>query len=163
MKAPALLLLLLLTTHAFSQRERNYPQTAFDSDTCCWRKLSKAGQHHEAAQLIADYIDNSPNAVNKHSLNWHAGQAYAMAGDTKLAVAHFKKTYNLFYRWFGDEDGRAWYYFAKGNISFVERDKAKLERIIARWEKQLPLDNNYNELALLLMNWEMDYKEAYKD
>jgi tetratricopeptide (TPR) repeat protein len=140
--------------------EFNYDQGTFDSTACCWRKLSAEGKHHEAAELIVNYIEHSPNVENKHSLNWHAGQAFAMAGDNKQAVKYFKKTYSLFYKWLGGEDGKAWYYFAKGTTAFIKRDKPKLESIIAHWKKKLPLDNNYKELTRLLENWEKGYEEA---
>lgn len=135
-------------------KELAYEQRIFDSDTCCWRKLSTEGRHNEATILIVDYIKNSPNAVNKHSLNWHAGQLFAAAGNTKQAIKYYKKTYNLFYKWFGDDDARAWYYYAKGNVAYVKKDKKSLGRIIAKWDKKkLEKDINYKALVEMLENW----------
>lgn len=124
--------------------ELSYKQSLFDSDSCCWRKLSAEGKHTEAAELIVNYTDNSPNATNKHSLKWHAGQMYAAAGNNKKAIKYYKKTYSIFYKWFGEE---AWYYYAKGNVACLKKDKIKLERIIAAWDKKkLEKDINYKAL-----------------
>ncbi|MGQ2983279.1 hypothetical protein [Flavobacterium sp.] len=157
-----IVLLLLMGYFSYAQQpEHYYPQTQFDSDTCCWRKISAEGKHHESAELIVNYIKNSQNAENKQSLNWHAGQMYAMAGEGRQAVKYIKKTYDSFYKWLGGEDGKGWYYFAKGTVAFIERDKEKLERIITYWKKELPLDNNYEELVTLYNNWDKEYKDAY--
>jgi len=143
--------------------ERNYEQAQFDSDTtCCWRKLSHAKRYHEAAVLITDYIDNSPNVDNKHALNWHAGQMFALANEAKPAIKYFKKTYTIFYKWFGGEDGRAWYYYAKGTVAFVKRDKPALQKIINRWSKTLPPDLNSKMLNQMFDNWDKSYEEVTK-
>src|SRR5687767_13250218 len=76
--------------------ELTYPQTAFNSDTCCWRKLSKKGKFEEGAQLIVDYLKTN-HPKNDHSLNWHAAQLFASAGNTKIAIKYIRKTYNGFY------------------------------------------------------------------
>ena len=155
-----LLLLLPLLLHAQAP-ELAYPQTAFDADTCCWRKLSAAGQYEQAGQLIADYVKHSPFIENKHALNWHAGQMFAKAGNSRQAVTYFKKTYSIFYKWFGGEDGRAWYYYAKGTIAFVNRNRKVLERIIKQWQQHnLEQDKNYLELVKLLAHWDATYLEA---
>jgi hypothetical protein len=61
------------------------PQNKFDSDTCCWRKFAKTGEYQKAADLIVDYLENG-KPQNRHSLNWHAGQLFAEAGDDKMAL-----------------------------------------------------------------------------
>jgi len=155
-----ILLLLPLLMHA-QTRELAYPQTAFDADTCCWRKLSAAGQHEQAGQLIAAYIDHSPNVENKHSLHWHAGQMFASAQNTKQACRYFKKTYSVFYKWFGGDDGKAWYFYAKGTVAFVQRNRELLERIIQHWQSHnLEQDRNYRSLVQMLEHWDKPYMEA---
>jgi len=57
MKLPLLFIFLLIFELAFSQDaiqtpSLSYPETIFNADTCCWRKLSAAGCDEEAAQLI---------------------------------------------------------------------------------------------------------------
>ena len=101
MKHIILFLVLLLSMLSRAQAnhfpERNYEQAQFDSDTtCCWRKLSYAKRHHEAALLIIDYINNSPNVANRQSLNWHAGQMFALANEVKPAINTLKKPIPFF-------------------------------------------------------------------
>ncbi len=134
-------------------------QTFFDSDTCCWRKLNADKKYLDAANLIVSYLDTSmPN--NKHSLHWHAGQMFAMAKSDKLAKNYFKKTYSVFYKWFGDTDARTWYYYAKGTVAFIDNDKKSLERIIKHWSNKFPIDINYKVLVQLNGNWSRGYELA---
>lgn len=143
-----------------SQPEMNYPQEHFDSQTCCWRQLAAEGKYGQAANLILTYLKKG-KVANKHSLNWHAAQMFAMAGNDKQAIRYANKTYNLFYRGFGGSEGRAWYFFAKGTKAFLKRDKKELERLLHCWEeKELPKDKNFEELTKLLTNWDKSYKEA---
>ena len=138
-------LLLNLYNAKAQSTELAYSQEIFDGYTCCWRKLSAEGKYTEAAELIADYIKNSPNAVNKHALKWHAGQMYAAAGNNKQAIRDHKKTYNIFYKWVSED---AWYYYAKGNVAYLQKDKKKLKRIIAKWDREkLEKEKNYNALT----------------
>lgn len=157
------LLILLISFHLFAQKEAwiNYDQKTFDSDTCCWRKLSKEREFQKSADAIVAYLKEG-NPGNRQSLNWHAGQMFALAGDNRKALEYFGKTYNVFYKWFGGDDGKAWYYFAKGTSAFIKRDKPKLERIIALWKQQFKPDNNFKELTLLLKNWDEGYEAATK-
>ncbi|MGC4041833.1 MAG: hypothetical protein QM710_13890 [Flavobacterium sp.] len=156
-----LIFCLLLTSTLFGQNADclKYEQKIFDSDTCCWRKLSKENQFEKAAGLIADYLKNG-KAENRQSLNWHAGQLFAFAGENKKALRYFGKTYSVFQKWFGGEDGKAWYFFAKGTSAFIKKDRPKLEKIIKKWEAKLPLDANYSELNALKDNWGKDYRNA---
>ena len=139
--------------------ELSYPQTIFDSDTCCWRKLEKQGHYQQAGELIIAYIEKG-DPRNVHSLNWHAGQVFAHGENKYLALKYFKKTYNIFYRLFGGEDGKAWYFYAKGTVAFITRDKSTLEKIINKWNKKLPKDLNYKVLILLYQNWDKSYTLA---
>lgn len=155
-------LFLLFTSSLFAQQDcLNYPQRVFDSDSCCWRKLAKEKQYEKGAQLLISFIKNG-KAENKQSLNWHAGQLFAFAGNDRLALRYFGKTYTVFHKWFGGNDGKAWFYFAKGTSAFIKRDKPTLEKIIAHWKRKLPIDNNYRELERLLAHWDMDYQNATK-
>lgn len=113
--------------------------------------------------LIVQYLEYHPSIRNRHALHWHAGQLYAMAGDGKQARKYFKKTYSLFYRWFGGEDGKAWYYYARGNVAFVNRDKRTLERMLRLWQKKIPPDKNYRKLQGMLDRWHLGYEEANTD
>lgn len=161
LKTMKTILFLILTSSLFAQKSKwiNYDQKTFDSKTCCWRELAEERKFNESANLILNYLKNGkPN--NKQSLNWHAGQMLAFAGNYKSALKYMGKTYSVFQKWFGGEDGKAWFFFAKGTTSFLKRDKAKLENIIRRWKKKLPLDKNLEELERLNANWNLSYENA---
>ncbi|AWI25125.1 hypothetical protein [Flavobacterium pallidum] len=155
------LILLLVSSALFSQTTASpgLDQKDFDGTDCCWRKLSEQKQYKESAALIVAYIEHG-NVANIQSLNWHAGQMFAFAGENKQALKYFRKTYNVIQKWFGGEDGKAWFYFAKGTAAFIRRDKVTLARIIGKWKRKLPVDRNLKELEKLLFNWDMQYKEA---
>jgi len=137
-----------------------YNQDTFDSDTCCWRQLSNNKKYIEAANLIVLYL-KTEKPVNRHSLNWHCGQMFAMAHSDKLAKKYFKRTYSIFYKWFGDTDAKTWYYYVKGTIAFIDNDKKKLESIIHTWKNKYPPDNNLETLIRLNKNWGISYEQAY--
>ncbi len=136
-----------------------YQQNHFDADTCCWRKLSAEKKYREAAYLIVAYL-KTHNASNKHALYWHAGQMFAMANENALAKKYFKRTYSVFYKWLGDEDAKTWYYYARGTVAFIDRDKNKLAAIIQHWERHFPKDKNYQALLQLNENWDKGYANA---
>lgn len=166
MKSTLILLFILLSADTFSQDKMTsknpfllYDQTAFDSDTCCWRKLCAHKKYLDAANLIVSYLNNS-KPKNKHSLNWHAGQMFACAHSDELAKKYFKRTYSIFYKWFGSIDAKTWYYYAKGTIAFIDNDKKSLEKTILILEKRFPIDNNYKALVRLSENWGKSYDLA---
>jgi hypothetical protein len=64
--------------------------SAFNSDTCCWRKLSQEKHFMEACDWIVLYIKENPKE-NHHALHWHAGQMYACADANALAKNISKK------------------------------------------------------------------------
>lgn len=134
-----------------------YNQTAFNSDTCCWRKLSADKEYLAAANLIVSYLKTN-KTTNKHALHWHAGQMFAMAHSDRLAIKYFKRTYSIFYKLFGDTDAKTWYYYARGTVAFIENDKKLLEGIINSWTKKFPADNNLKTLILLNENWGKGYE-----
>jgi hypothetical protein len=143
------------------QPELYYVQAAFDNDTCCWRKLSAEGKYREAATLVEAYLKQHPKGLNRMSLNWHAGQLFAMANENTQALRHFHKTYKGIYKWFGGEDGRTWYYYASGTVAFLQRNKRRLGRYLRRWEKHYgTTDINYKALLRLYEHWEKPYREA---
>jgi len=161
-----ILLFILLSADIFSQDKNistnlalSYNRTSFDSDTCCWRKLRADKKYLDAANLIVSYLKTS-KPTNKHSLNWHAGQMFAMAHSDASAKKYFKRTYSIFYKWFGDSDAKAWYYYAKGTIAFIDNDKKSLESAIKTWSNKFPADNNFKALVRLNENWGKSYELA---
>lgn len=61
---------------------------------------------------------------------------------------------------FGGDEGKAWYFYAKGTVAFIKRDKEKLQKMIQKWDKNLPKDRNYDALVQLYENWDKKYLEA---
>jgi len=141
--------------------ELNFSQANFDSNNCCWRKLANSGQYIEAANLVVMYLKKG-NVSNKQSLNWHASQLFAMAGDNKMALKYLNKSSNIFHYWFGGSDGKTWYLYVHGVKAFIKRDRKKLNDIINLWNKKYPVDLNYKQLVLLSSNWNKTYLEASK-
>ena len=133
----------------------SYPESIFNSDTCCWRKLSVAGQDEDAGQLILAYYHQNEKIANKQALFWHAGQCFAMAGENELAKKYMRKTYSPFFKWFGGEEGRTWYYYTNGTVAFIERDKKTLSAMIDQWDKRYAQDINYQALVELLKHWDV--------
>jgi hypothetical protein len=162
MKLPVLLLFLLLTSINIQCQIQlhycHYDQMEFDSDTCCWRQLAAKEKFIEAGNLIRDYMNCHKGKENALSLNWHAGQMFACADQYDLAKKYFRKTFSLFTKCFGGEDGLAWYYYAKGTVAFLDKDKVTLDRIIRSWNKKLPKDRNYESLIRLYSDFDSAYR-----
>ena len=150
----------LLAQSKSSLRYLDYPQSIFDMDTCCWRVLTANEAYAEAAKMIEGYLLQHQPIENPLSLHWHLGQMLAMADQYKEAKVHFKKTYNVLYSWFGGSDGKAWYYYAKGTVAFLDRDKEKFIRLLAKWPSDSLHEKNYNRMQELLFYWELTYREA---
>jgi tetratricopeptide (TPR) repeat protein len=159
-----LLLITLLTLCYYTGKSQGhnicrYRQEQFNSDTCCWRMLAKTDSFDKAASLIEAYLACTKNG-NRHALYWHAGQMLAKANRYQEAKKYFHKTFNVFYKWLGGADGKAWYFYAKGTVAFLDNDPRKLHHIIRRWDKKLPKDINYQALLQLEANAGKPYKDA---
>jgi len=140
-----------------------YSQREFDSDTCCWRQLLKQDSFIQAANLILAFKACHKPKENIHSLNWHAGQMFAYEGMNHEAKHYFKKTFNIFTKWFGGKEGLEWYLYAKGTVAFLDRRKATLDKIINRWDKKLSKNLNYNVLFILNSNFDSSYRSLFKE
>lgn len=155
-----ILLFISIICKAQNQEESKllfYPQNIFDSDTCCWRYLSSHNKDLEAAKLVESYLKKSKLIINKHSLKWHAGQLFAEAGDYKKAKSYFNKTNSIFVKWFAHDDDKSWYYYVKGNIAFLDRNKTALKKILEIWSNKFARDKNYYALTRLYDNWDKPY------
>ncbi len=137
-----------------------YDLPAFNSDTCCWRKLSQEQHYREAGDLILRYIRENPRE-NHQALHWHAGQMYACAEANALAKKHFKKTYSPLYRFFGGTDAKTWYYYAKGTVAFIDNEPQKLQRILEHWETHFEKNLNHRMLVRLNQQWDKKYWDTY--
>lgn len=134
----------------------NFNLSTFNSDTCCWRKLSHENHYLQAGDLIVRYIKENPRE-NNHALQWHAGQMYACANQKELAKKYFKKTYSPLYIIFGGIDAKTWYYYAKGTVAFIDNQPQKLQKILTHWETHFEKNPNYQMLVRMNQNWDKDY------
>lgn len=164
MKVQLFLIFLFATINLLAQNNYpisslSYPLSAFNADTCCWRKLSQEDHNEEAAQLILSYYKQNKQSVNRQPLYWHAGQCFALTGQNEMAIRYMKRTYSSFLHRFGGEDGMKWYYYARGTVAFLERDKKKLSSIIEKWKLRYPDELNYNALVEMYEKWALPYKE----
>lgn len=162
MKKNIITLMLLYCFTTVAAQVNTYTTNQFNADTCCWRLLASTKQYSQAGNLIVQYLKTNTTISNTHSLNWHAGQMFAMAGNNHLAIKYFKKTYSFITKLFGDADGKQWYYYAKGTVAFIDRDKNKLERILTKWQTKYPSSKNYIGLKKLYDNWNKTYENATK-
>ncbi|MBL7817055.1 MAG: hypothetical protein JNL70_18670 [Saprospiraceae bacterium] len=159
MKIIGIIILLFSSVLSYAQI-KDYSQRAFDSDTCCWRLLSASKNYRAAAELIVQYMKECSGTKNTHALNWHAGQMFALSNDGIQARKYFKKTYSFVYKIGSDDDGKMWYYYAKGTVAFVERRRKRLQKILRHWEAHYPCTKNYFALKKLYDNWDLTYAEA---
>lgn len=77
----------------------------------------------------------------------------------KLARYYMQKTYSPLNRWVGGADGRTWYYYARGTIAFLDRNRKKLEFLVAKWERRYEADVNYKALQELAEHWDWGYEK----
>lgn len=129
-----------------------------------WRKLANPGQHQRAARLIDLYSANRPGLLEwqKRNLSFHAGQLYAFAGQTKLALQRFKASRipkeppNLPIRWNA---------YVDATIAFLKNDRVGLKKHrdkVAAGPKFRGTIPNLNVVDALLANFGKPYAIAYR-
>jgi hypothetical protein len=128
-----------------------------------WRKYDQLNCYASAASLIDGYIAQNSSKLLEYQrtgMTWHAGQMYAFAGQSELAVARFKKSYN---RNVAPDDTFKWNAYVKGTIAFLEQDMKSL--IQARDEMAaVSADQRSKNFAILesfVRCFDKTYSEAY--
>lgn len=112
-----------------------------------WRPIAGAGCFVQAAELIDEYVrmrpgldrDDNPDRI---IFRFHAGQLYATAGRTDVALDRFRESYQaeeLIASLEEDPDDadaavglRAWNAYVDATIAFLEQDRPALEAARAR-------------------------------
>ena len=128
-----------------------------------WRGLDNKGCSLEATKLVEIYHLHHLGALEdwqNRILYWHAGQVYAMLGQSELALARFKKSYNPNEK----PDGSInWNGYVDGSIAFLEHDLNKLlkARDKLRVASDGQPDANFKFLDAFVRCFKKPYKEAY--
>ena len=91
-----------------------------------WRQLAENGQFLDAANLIDAYIKEHEglDESRRVNLNFHAGQMYAFAGDTKAAVERFGRST---YAKEPPELPLRWNAYVQATIAFLNKDLKRLK------------------------------------
>ncbi len=115
-------------------------QNAFDQDMFGgWRAISyRKGCEEAAAGLIQDYRLAHPDA-KQDILYWHEGQVRADIGQYDQAIALFKHSYD-------SRSQKAWTYYVKATIAFLEHDREALEQNYEQM-RALPRPDNWSEMS----------------
>ncbi|WP_300532174.1 hypothetical protein [Maricaulis sp.] len=137
-------------------------EDAFDQDMQGgWRAVANQGPDCfiPAAELIQDYValHGAANLQRPGLAHWHAGQMFAMAGETERALPELR----LSYRPENDNEMNAmWNRYADGTIAFLERDRDAL--IAARNALPDAPMSNRGVLDGLINCWDRPMMEAYQ-
>lgn len=121
-----------------------------------WRMLQDKGKDMELATLLDGYVSCRPGLTSdqKATLIFHAGQIYADMGQTKMAIARFKKSFNK------NLDAQYhWNSYVQGTLGFVEKNMKKIKSAraqILKKEKDHPYVQTLDNLILC-------FGKPYKD
>ncbi len=128
-----------------------------------WRKLAEAGKYLDAARAIDDYLANRTNLENWQRINlrFHAGQLYAHANQTEIALARFRAAINPQEP---ADSPMLWNAYVKATIAFLEQDLNTLVACrdeLANGPTFQGQKVNLNVVDTLIANFDKPYAEAY--
>lgn len=137
-------------------------EEAFDQDMDGgWRAVAAPGPacFTPAAELILAYVEqHGEAALERPTLAyWHAGQMFAMAGETERALTEFRRSYQDAT---DNEMAGMWNRYADGTIAFLERDREAL--IAARDALPAMMGSNRDVLDGFVNCWDRPIMEAYQ-
>ncbi len=139
---------------------KSFDQTLPDGG---WRRYEQANCYESAANLIDQYVAQNLSKLleyQRRGMTWHAGQMHAFVGQTELAVARFKSSYDLKV---APEDTFKWNAYVKGTIAFLEHDMKSL--IEARDEMAAvsadQRSKNFAFIEAFVRCFDKPYSEAY--
>jgi hypothetical protein len=107
-------------------------------------------------QLILDYIEQ--NEATEQSLKWHLGQLYGVIDRPDDAVDYFRQC--IYTHSDLSVYQKAWNYYVKGSIAFMEKDKEGLN-LYTDSLRNHDETMNIEVLERLQANFDKPYKEAY--
>jgi len=122
-----------------------------------WRVLMDAGCFAASGALIDAWTEARPDHDMRWLLRFHAGQAYAFAGEPGKAIARFAE---------GHRSGaiRVWDLYVEANIAFLRGDRAELERLRAAMAEMGTPEQpamNLDVVDRLLAHFGRSYRYAY--
>jgi len=93
-----------------------------------WRALADAGRYEEAGIIIDQYLTEALESKRYSSmLNFHAGQCYAFAGKTEIAVERFQRSFQREEPESYVRLARQWNAYVNGTVAFLQGDRIKLQ------------------------------------
>lgn len=118
------------------------------SDAHGWRSMVAQRRFDDAANLIQDYLKGQPalSRDQKALLRFRRGELLAIQGKNKAAIADLRQAYATA----GSALSPSWNLYIDGIISYLDRDRAKLETIAAQLERSGQRDHSAAVKALLL-------------
>jgi hypothetical protein len=133
-----------------------------------WRALDQRGCTLQAAMLLDVYnlddVRSEHKGDNRSALYFHAGQLYAMAGASAIAVRRFYSSLDP-----GESAEQAhvlsWNAYVLATIAFLKRDKEALRFQREQIAAGPKTDSNTTDLGVvdgLLRCWDKNYKDAYQ-
>ncbi len=125
-----------------------------------WRGIQDS---FEAAKVLDAYNLQNSDVMSESEVRvifWHAGQSYAMADITEVAIARFQSAYNPKE---SSADTFKWNAYVRGSIAFLKRDRKTLQAARDEMYAADPSDENRNRVVLdaFLRCFNKTYREAY--
>ena len=97
-----------------------------------WRRVMNEGCYETAASLILEYIDHNRTRLSEEelrTLEFHAGQVFALAGDDARAAPHFEKSLG---------GSREWRAYVEATLAFVRHDHAAFDEARRTYDRVAP-------------------------
>jgi hypothetical protein len=151
------------------QTELGKSVSQFDQDmNGGWRALDQRGCTLQAAMLLDVYnlddVRSENKGDNRGALFFHAGQLYAMAGASLVAIRRFYSSLDP-----GEDAEKehvlSWNAYVLATIAFLKRDKEAVQFQREQIAIGLKTDGNKTNLRVvdgLLKCWDQSYKDAYQ-
>jgi hypothetical protein len=117
---------------------------AFDQSAegaASWRSVMNDGCYETAASLILGYVDRNRarlSAEELRTLEFHAGQVFALAGDDAKAAPHFEKSLG---------GSREWRAYVEATLAFVRHDRAAFDQARRTYDRVVPKSPRRRVLA----------------
>lgn len=171
MNVPLLLFFLFFFQCCVQNKYSDQDYKSFDqAKKSGWRQLAQEGRFKEAAKLIDRYLKRNKSLDVSQVVNllFHAGQLYALADSTDMALERFKKAkYDpipdvepAHMKAFFEE----WNFYVGATIAFIKKDRMRLLDCRMRMANIPNISREMSNLDVvdsLIRNFDKPYFEAY--